>query len=151
MDFIKEIIDESKSYGKLDEGIVSQFLRDKDYSQGNFRFIGLKNGKIVFSVPDQNFAKWYEDPETTIREAKQNNQDPKSKLTVSKREIAIIISQKYGVTFCDYYRQYFMFLKKGVDTFAEAHPKYLSLTTDIRIMGLANLDELFNDLCKFYE
>jgi|GEM_PF-4909390 len=151
MDFIKEIIDECKSYGKLNEGIVSQLLRDKNYSQGIFRFIGLTNRKIVFSVPEQDFAKWYEDPETTIREAKQRTQDPKSKLTANKIKIAETISQKYGCSLFEPYLQFILFCKKGGDIIAEAHPKYLSLTTDTSIVCLVNSDELFNDLCKFYE
>jgi len=72
MGFIQEIIDEIKSYGELDEEIVSQLLRNKDYAEGDFRFIGLTDEKIYFSVPEQNLVKWFENPETTIREEKQH-------------------------------------------------------------------------------
>lgn len=57
MDFIKEIIDEIKSYGELDEEIVSQLLRNKDYSQGDFRFIGLNDEKIFFFCSRSRFLK----------------------------------------------------------------------------------------------
>ncbi len=151
MGFIQEIIDESKSYGELDEAIVSQLLRNKDYAKGDFRFIGLTDEKIYFSVPEQNLVKWFKNPETTIREEKQYTIDAKSKLTDSKIIIADTISQKYGACLFDPYHQFFLFCKKGDDVFAEIHPKYLSMNTNSRIMSDVKLDELFNDLCKFYE
>ena len=107
--------------------------------------------KYFFSVPDQDFSKWFEDPETAIREEKQYTTEPKARLIAGKMKIAETINQKYGACLYDPFHQFFSFCKKGDVVFAEVHLKYLALTIDIRIIGHVNLDELFNDLCKFYE
>ncbi len=157
MGLITKILAERQLLGDMSESSITQMLASQDFSENGFQFRNferaVRGDEYTFSVPRQDFEKWY-----------QENSHPNPE----KQQKAEEISKLYGLELAcppDFYigahkivlaedRHHTEFLIRDEEGFpvsiATAHPRYIQILNPNFPCDL-NLDNLFEDICRMYD
>ena len=151
MGLIKQISEKMESLGGLGDLALSAFLRDQGFSEKGFRFMAVENSLLVFAVPEQGLAQWYNAEYWPSNEKKDIAEDIAKKYNLELymppdefRNMSVVWAapRTHHLEFCG---------KNSSEnrSFAAIYPKYLKL---IRQDAVPHFDvsNLFEDVCRLY-